>query len=222
MDNNVLSKVLMRLPNLITLFFSLTLVTGFRLLNDRFHWNTAPDFDITDWNDVLVLASFLTTLVFIVTAWLGFSVLIERVPYHGSFGRFLFDTARFSAIFPLLMWSFLAEKPEHFHVYTFGLACWHLAMTIWYAYPYLTQRGTSPTGHVSDLRSHGMISLSYFILGFLSYTLVAKTWPTDPKPGLHIGMVLLTLSVIIVWSVNRLLNLQGRLVNEVKAKELTS
>lgn len=45
METPTLQKVLVRLPNLITLFFSLSLVTGFRLLNDHFHWNTDPQFD---------------------------------------------------------------------------------------------------------------------------------------------------------------------------------
>jgi len=221
METNILSKVLIRLPNLITLFFSLTLVTGFRLLNDRFHWNTAPSFDITEWNDVLVLISFLTTLLFIVTAWLGFSVLIERVPYQGSFNRFLFDTARFSAIFPILMWSFLAESPLHFQLYVWGLAAWHFAMALWYIWPMLFGRAHR-TGHSIDLNSHIVISVIYFGLGLAYYLLIAKQWATAPNNTLRITLVLITMAAIIIWSVDRLLNLQKRLVQEATPKELTT
>ncbi|QHV95976.1 hypothetical protein [Spirosoma endbachense] len=221
MEPTALSKVLVRLPNLITLFFSLTLVTGFRLLNDRFHWNTSPTFDITVWNDVLVLVSFLTTLLFIVTAWLGFSVLIERVPYQGSFNRFLFDTARFSALFPLLMWSFLAESPSHFQVFVWGLATWHLVMAIWYLWPVII-KNTSRTGHSSDMLSHVIISGIYYALGLAYYLLIATKWDTAPNQSLRIGLVLVTMAVIAFWSVNRLRNLEKRLVNESAPKQLTT
>lgn len=221
METNVLSKVLLRLPNLITLFFSLTLVSGFRLLNDRFHWNTAPTFDITHWNDVLVVLSFLATLLFIVTAWLGFSVLIERVPYQGSFNRFLFDTARFSALFPLLMWSFLAESPAHFQVFVWGLSAWHFAMTIWYVWPVLFS-STNRTGHSADLKSHATISAVYFGLGLIYYLLVAKQWATEPNEGLRISLVLITLGTISFWSISRLRGLQKRLLSEAAPKAVTT
>ncbi|GAB2558148.1 hypothetical protein [Spirosoma aerophilum] len=223
MEANTLSKVLVRLPNLITLFFSLTLVTGFRLLNDRFHWNTGPTFDITKWNDVLVLVSFLTTLLFIVTAWLGFSVLIERVPYKDSFNRFLFDTARFSALFPLLMWSFLAESPSQFQVYTWGLATWHLVMAVWYIWPTLFGQ-SQRTGHSADMLSHVIICAVYYALGIAYYLLIARQWDTEPNDSLRIALVLLTLATIVFWSINRLRSLEKRLVTEAlpKEKELTT
>jgi hypothetical protein len=218
METNTLSKVLVRLPNLITLFFSLTLVTGFRLLNDRFHWNTSPSFDFTVWNDVLVVVSFLTTLFFIVTAWLGFSVLMERVPYQGSFNRFIFDTARFSALFPILMWSFLAESPHHFQLYVWALSTWHFAMTIWYVWPIVFNH-SNRTGHSSDLNSHAIICAVYFVLGLAYYLLIKKRWETDPNDTLRITLVLVTLASIFFWSLNRLLGLQKRLVNEAAHKE---
>jgi hypothetical protein len=221
MEATTLSKVLIRLPNLITLLFSLTLVTGFRLLNDHFHWNTAPSFEYTRLNDWLVLLAFITTLFFIVTAWLGFSVLMERVPYKGSFGRFLFDTARFSAMFPLLMWSFLAESPIQFQVYVWGLASWHLVMTLWYVWPIVFNH-TNRTGHSSDMISHGVISGVYFVLGLVFYLLVARNWETDPSPVLRPVLVLVTLGTVITWSANRLLSLQKRLQTEAAAKELTT
>lgn len=221
MEASTLSKVLVRLPNLITLLFSLTLVTGFRLLNDRFHWNTAPTFEFTRLNDLLVLFSFITTLFFVVTAWLGFSVLMERVPYKGSFSRFLFDTARFAAMFPLLMWSFLAESPLQFQIYAWGLAGWHLVMTIWYVWPIVFNH-TNRTGHSSDLISHAVISVVYFSLGLIFYLLIASKWETDPSPVLRPVLVLVTLASVIIWSANRLRNLQNRLISEAAAKELTT
>ncbi|WP_426061841.1 hypothetical protein [Hymenobacter sp. B1770] len=213
MDASTLQKVLVRLPNLITLFFSLTLVTGFRLLNDHFHWNTSPTFDTSSWHDAIVLISFLVTLVFIITAWLGFSTLIERVPYAHSFNRFLFDAARISALFPIIMWSFLADNPTKYQVFVWGLAGWHLFMTSWYVWPLLLGKG-SRTGHRSDLTSHALISAIYFGLGLAFYKLVAQPWPTNPQPNLQLGLVCLTLAVVAVWSVSRLLSLQRRLQRE--------
>jgi hypothetical protein len=213
METNILSKVLLRLPNLITLLFSLTLVTGFRLMNDRFHWNTSPTFDITQWNDTLILLSFLTTFLFIVTAWLGFSVLIERVPYKDNFNRFLFDTARFTALFPLLMWSFTVEFPEKYQLYIWGLSAWHLIMTIWYLWPILFSH-SQRTGYSSDLKSHATIMVIYFILGLAYYLFIAKDWANTPNQTMRVALVLLTLFTIIFWSIRRLRNLQSRLILE--------
>lgn len=212
-----MARVLIRLPNLITLLFSLTLVAGFKLLNDRFHWNTAPSFTLTEWNDVLVLLSFLSTLLFIVTAWLGFNILVERVPYQDSFNRFLFDAARFSAMFPLLMWSFLAET-THYQVFAWGLAAWHLAMVAWYGWPMLISR-IHRTGHSSDMLSHVVASTLYFGLGLAFHQLITKAETPVPNETLRIGLVLATQAVVVGWSVNRLVILQKRLLAEARESE---
>ncbi len=214
-----MARVLVRLPNLVTLLFSLTLVAGFKLLNDRFHWSSAPSFSLSEWNDVLVLLSFLSTLLFIFTAWLGFNILIEQVPYKDSFNRFLFDAARFSAVFPILMWSFLAENPTHFQVFTFGLASWHLAMALWFVWPRLLGR-THRSGHSNDLYSHVTASVVYLALGLVYYQFVAKDWATEPNETLRIGLVLGVLIFLISWSVNRLIILQKRLLAEAVEADL--
>jgi len=216
METSILSKVLIRLPNLITLLFSLILVNGFRLMNDRFHWNTSPTFDITQWNDTLILLSFLTTFLFIITAWLGFSALIERVPYKENFNRFLFDTGRFAALFPINMWCFTVENPEKFQVYIWGLSAWHLIMTLWYLWPLLFKQ-SQRTGFSSDLKSHATIMVIYFILGLIYYVLIAKEWTNAPNETMRVGLDLLTMFTIIFWSVTRLRSLQSRLISEVNA-----
>lgn len=216
MDTNILSKVLIRLPNLITLLFSLTLVNGFRLMNDHYHWNTSPTFDFTNWNDTLILLSFLTTLIFIITAWLGFSVLIERVPYKDNFNRFLFDTVRFSALFPILMWCFTIGTPEKYQVYIWGLSAWHFIMTLWYLWPLLFKQ-SQRTGFSSDLKSHATIMVIYFILGLIYYLIIAIEWTNAPNETMRVGLDLLTMFTIIFWSVNRLRSLQSRLISEANA-----
>ena len=215
---SLMARVLVRLPNLITLLFSLTLVAGFKLLNDRFHWSTAPSFTLTEWNDVLVLLSFLSTLLFIFTAWLGFNILVERVPYKDSFNRFLFDAARFSAMFPLLMWSFLAET-THYQVFAWGLASWHLAMAVWYAWPMLFSR-VHRTGHSNDMLSHVVASVLYFGLGLAFNHLIAKAETSALNETLRIGLVLATQAVVVGWSVNRLVILQKRLLAEATEAEV--
>jgi len=217
MENTILSKVLTRLPNLITLFFSLTLVTGFRLLNDRFHWNTSPAFDITHWNDILILLSFLATFLFIITAWLGFSILIEIVPYKDNFHRFLFDTARFAALFPLLMWSFTVDSPEKYQVFIWGLSAWHLSMTLWYLWPVLLKQAQR-TGHSSDLISHASITAIYFILGLTYYLLVAKDWKTAPNETMRVALDFLSIFTVIFWSVSKVRQIQNRLTPSENAQ----
>lgn len=216
METNILSKVLIRLPNLITLLFSLTLVNGFRLMNDHYHWNTSPTFDITNWNDTLILLSFLTTFLFIITAWLGFSVLIEKVPYKDNFNRFLFDTVRFAALFPILMWCFTIDSPEKYQVYIWGLSAWHLIMTLWYLWPVLF-KDSQRTGFSSDLKSHATIMLIYFILGLVYNVFIAKEWTNAPNETVRVGLDLLTMFTIIFWSIIRLRSLQSRLISEANA-----
>lgn len=214
MDISPASRVAQRIPNLLTLFFSISLVSGFSSLANYFEWRTAPSFDIRDWSDVLVLVGFATTLYFVISVWLAFSVLLERIPYSLNFGRFYFDAARFGLMFAILMWSFLAGQPAHFHHYIFGLAAWHVLMASWYA---LQLRSTQGSVHVErgrDLRIHGLGFLIYAALGVVYYFVVAQAWQESQAQMLYVALVLLTFVIVIARTSTRLLDLRTRVVHE--------
>jgi hypothetical protein len=212
-----ITRILQRLPNLLTLFFSLTLVTGFRTLGDRFHWNSAPSFDLTSWADVLVMAGFITTLFFIVSVWLAFSVLIERNPYTLSFGRFYFDVARFAMLFALLNFAFLADKPAEFHAYIFAMMGWHLLMAGWYMYQISIAPANVRSERSLDLRIHGGAAVIYAILGIVYYLTISRQWEVSQPQTLQGLLVLLTYAIIIGWSYWRLVDLRHRLVTDAAA-----
>jgi hypothetical protein len=207
-------RVALRIPNLLTLFFSISLVLGFSSLANHFNWRTDPSFDIRDWADVLVLLGFLTTLYFVTSVWLAYSVLLERNPYALSFGRFYFDAARFGLMFAILMWSFLAGQPAQFQHYIFGLAFWHLMMAAWYVNQMRATEGSAHAERRRDLRIHGLSCLVYFVLGVVYYYAVASTWVEGQTSWLYVGLVLLTYAVLIISTSRRLSDLRSRVMHE--------
>ena len=214
MEPTSASRVLQRLPNFLTLFFSISMVRGFGLLSDYYHWSTDPVFDIRDVSHVMLLLSYATTLYFVVSVWLAFNVLIERNPYTLNFGRFYFDVARFALMFALLMWSFLVAQPSKFQWYIFGLAVWHLLMAGWYVLQVRSADGDVRRERSRDLRIHGTVSGVYFVIGAIYVVLVAARWDASQPVGLQIGLAVVTFLVVIVWTSQRLAELRMRLLRE--------
>lgn len=208
------SRIVQRMPNLLTLFFSISLVQGFKALSDYYHWTTDPVFNFRDVSHLMMLLSFATTLYFVVSVWLAFNVLIERNPYSLSFGRFYFDVARFALMFALLMWSFLVVQPGKFHWYILGFGAWHLLMAIWYAGQRQTAQGDARRERGRDLRIHGTVSAMYFVLGALYWWLVAARWEASQPVALQIGLALAVFLIVIVWTTQRLADLRMRLLAE--------
>jgi hypothetical protein len=214
MNPSTAVRVTQRIPNLLTLFFSISLVLGFSSLANQFNWRTAPSFDIRVWNDVLTLLGFATTLYFVISVWLAFSVLVERNPYTLSFGRFYFDAARFGLMFAILMWSFLAGVPPYFHYYIFGLAVWHLMMVLWYVNGVRNTSGDLRSERMRDLAIHGLGVLVYAILGIAYYVSVARSWVDGQSQTLYVSFVLVTLAVVVWRTSRRLSELRTRVMQE--------
>ena len=122
MNPDPLARYLMRLPTLITFFFSVMLVTFFRELAVIFQLSTDPKFDWSTPADALILISFLATLFFVVAVWLAYSLLIERFPYTLDYGLFYFDVARFSVLYLVFSFAFLAGHPPSYIYYIVALA----------------------------------------------------------------------------------------------------
>ncbi len=214
MAPNAGDRVAQRIPNLLTLFFSISLVLGFSSLATYFDWRTAPSFSIREWPDVLVLLSFVVTLYFVVSVWLAFSVLLERNPYKLSFGRFYFDAARFGLMFAILMWSFLAGQPAHFQYYVFGLAFWHGMMAAWYIGQMRASTDSVRQERKRDLYTHGLTSLLYLVLAAVYYAAVARQWTDGQSQWLYIGLTLLTLAIVSLLTTRRLSELKARVLLE--------
>ena len=134
MNPDPLVRYLQRLPTLITFFFSVMLVTVFRELSVTFHWTTDPSFDINNPSHILIVVAFLATLFFVVSVWLAYSLLIERFPYTLHYGVFFFDVARFSILFIIFNFAFLAGNPPHYVDYILMLVLWHVMMAGWHAH----------------------------------------------------------------------------------------
>jgi hypothetical protein len=214
MSPTIAVRVTQRIPNLLTLFFSISLVLGFSSLANYFEWRTAPSFDIRDPRDVLVMLGFATTLYFVISVWLAFSVLVERNPYTLSFGRFYFDAARFGLMFAILMWSFLAGEPPYFQHYVFGLAAWHLLMALWYVNQQRGTEGEVRDERMRDLRIHGLGALIYAVLGSAYYLTVARSWVDGQAQTLYVAFVLLTFTVVVLRTSRRLSELRARVLHD--------
>lgn len=211
------ARFLQRLPQFITLFFSITLVNGFRIFADTFHWSTQPTFDFRDPSQLMVAASFILTLFWVVTAWLGYSLLIERYPYTLHFSRFFFDVARFVIMFALINFSFLAGKAESYHIFVFTLAISHLLMTGWHIEQIRNAEGIEQRRErQSDARGHALRFFTYLLLGLLYYFGVAVRSGEGFSEAVHYGIVVMTLVAMTVWNVKRLSELK-----EYALKEMT-
>jgi len=199
-----------RLPQFITMFFSFTMVGFFKNFADTFHFTTAPSFDWKNGSQDLVVAAFFVTLFWIVTAWVGYSMLITRHPYTLDLGRFFFDVARFSLLNFQMSFTFLAAQIAYFQVYIFSIALWHAMMMGWYRW----QAGELPSGaraeQQKDATSHGMRFATYLVLGLLYYFLVALRVGQPGAELLRYVIAGATFVMMTVWNVRRIRELTAR------------
>lgn len=201
-----------RLPQLITMFFSFTMVGFFKTFTDTFHFTTGPAIDWRDPSQVLILVSFLMTLFWIVTAWLGYSVLIERRPYTADLGRFFFDVARFSLLNFQMNFSFLAGQISSFQVYIFSIALWHGMMAGWYVQRFGRAPSEAKDEVHADAASHGVRFATYVALGLVYYFEVALRPDQPGAQVLRIAIAALTFGVMFVWNATRIRNLTVRIL----------
>jgi hypothetical protein len=202
-----------RLPQFITMFFSFTMVGFFKTFTDTFHFTTGPAIDLGNGSQDLVMVAFLATLFWIVTAWLGYSVLIERYPYTADLGRFFFDVARFALLNFQMNFTFLAGQISSFQVYIFGLALWHLLMVGWYA---ARSNQVPKTEHRAearrDIASHGIRCGTYLALGLIYYLAVAGRASQPDAMVLRYVVAGITFVLMTVWNLQRVIELRTRVV----------
>ncbi len=209
------TKFLTHLSQFITFFFTLTLVHGFGRLAAVFEFSTQPSFNLFDPADVVLVASFGLTLFWIVTAWLGYSLLIERYPYTLNFGRFFFDVARFSLLFVLFNFSFLVNTFSYY-AFIFTLAVFHGMMAGWHiSHIRLAAVPNEQAERRNDARDHGLRCLTYLTFGLVFYFGVTLRPEAAFAGIIHYGIVLTTFAAMIIWSLKRLAALKAYAVREV-------
>jgi hypothetical protein len=147
-----------------------------------------------------------------VTGWVGYNVLIERNPYRMNLTRFFFDVFRFALMYSLLLWSFLAEKPDHYYVFLFGITGYHLLMTLWYLYE--IQIVKTATHGAKDLVPHGVAFVIYLALALSYLSAVAGSMDVITKERYHNLIVTATMATIVTWSAGRLSSLLKRIKQE--------
>ncbi len=212
MNPDPIARYLQRLPTLITFFFSIMLVTVFNKLSTLFNWTSGPNFDIRNLNQDLIVVSFIATLFFVVSVWLSFSLLIERFPYSLDYTVFFFDVVRFSVLFMIFNFAFLAGNPPSYWYYIAMLGVFHLLMAGWHTYRLRLIQGEERIERSADIRGHLIRMITYFILAVIYYILVVPGWqPTQPM-ALHAILVVVTSVLLVYWNAMRLV--------EVKAKAL--
>lgn len=217
MNPDPLVRYLQRLPTLITFFFSVMLVTFFRELGSTLHWSTAPDFDIGNPAHVLIVISFVSTLFFVVTVWLAYSLLIERFPYTLDYSVFLFDVARFSLLYMIFNFSFLAGNPPQYVNYIFLLVLWHVMMAGWHAYRLRHIQGAEQAERMADIREHGIRASTYLLLTLIYYFAVTRRWETAQPWVLYFGLVVLTNGLLVYWNATRMSQLRNKAMGASKA-----
>lgn len=220
MNPDPLARYLMRLPTLITFFFSVMLVTFFRELAVIFQLSTDPKFDWSTPADALILLSFLATLFFVVAVWLAYSLLIERFPYTLHYGVFYFDVARFSVLYLIFSFAFLAGHPPNYIYYIVALAVWHLMMAGWHAYRLRHIEGAERTERAADVRGHLLRMGTYLILAIIYYFAVVSAWQGSQPWGLHSAVVVITSLLLVYWNARRLSDMRHKAIEASKAAEL--
>jgi len=217
MNPDPLVRYLLRLPTLITFFFSVMLVTVFREMSTIFHWTTSPSFDIRKLSHGLTVISFVATLFFVVSVWLAYSLLIERFPYTLDYTVFFFDVVRFSVLFMIFNFAFLAGNPPNYWNYMGMLGVFHLLMAGWHSYRLRYIEGVERVERIADVRGHLLRMGTYFTLAIIYYVLVALRWEAAQPWGLHAALVVITSGLLVFWNARRL----GELKNKVlQAQEL--
>ena len=222
MNSDPLVRYLMRLPALITFFFSVMLVTFFRELATVFDLTTNPNFDASTPADALILVSFLATLFFVVAVWLAYSLLIERFPYTLDYGVFYFDVARFSVLYLIFSFAFLAGHPPSYIYYLMTLVLWHLMMAGWHAYRLRHITGTERAERRADMRGHVVRMATYLVIAIAYVLLVVRPWSLAQPWAVHSLLVMLTSTLLVFWNARRLNNVRYKALEASKAAAMTS
>jgi hypothetical protein len=204
MAPDALARYLLRLPTLITFFFSVMLVTVFRELSVTFGWTTAPSFDIGNLGHVLIVLSFAATLFFVVTVWLSYSLLIERFPYTLDYTVFFFDVVRFSVLYMIFNFAFLAGHPPQYLYYPAMLSAFHLLMAVWHGYRLRHTDGVERGERAIDARGHLLRAATYALLAGIYFVTVTVRWPSSQPWSLHALLVVVTSGLLVVWNARRL------------------
>ncbi len=222
MNPDPLARYLMRLPTLITFFFSVMLVTFFRELAVTFQLSTDPKFDWSTPADALILISFLATLFFVVAVWLAYSLLIERFPYTLDYGLFYFDVARFSVLYLIFSFAFLAGHPPSYIYYIVALAVWHLMMVGWHAYRLRHIQGIERSERSADMRGHALRMGTYLVLAVAYYLFVMRVWEATEPWAMQSMFVVLTSALLVFWNARRLNDVRHKAIEASKAADLAN
>jgi hypothetical protein len=214
MTPDAVTRYLNRLPTLITFFFSVMLVTVFRELSVVFDWTRAPSFRPFDLSHVLIALAFAATLFFVVSVWLSYSLLIERFPYTLDYSVFFFDVARFSVLFMIFNFAFLAGRPPQYMHYLAMLGVFHLMMAGWHGYRLRHVAGAERGERAADVRGHLLRAGSYLALAAVYYVLVTLRWEAAEPWALHTALVVGASALLVYWNARRL--------GEMKAKVLAT
>jgi hypothetical protein len=217
MNPDPLARYLQRLPTLITFFFSVMLVTVFREMSTIFHWTTSPSFDIRNPSHVLTVVAFAATLFFVVSVWLAYSLLIERFPYTLDYAVFFFDVVRFSVLFMIFNFAFLAGNPPNYGYYIAALGVFHLLMAGWHTYRLRYIQGAERSERIADISGHLLRMGTYFVLAIIYYVLVALPWEASQPWSLHAALVVITSVLLVYWNARRLGELKHK---ALQAQEL--
>ncbi len=212
MNPDPIARYLQRLPTFITFFFSIALVSVFNKLSVVFNWSTGPTFDIRNISHDLTVIGFISTLFFVVSVWLSYCLLIERFPYTLDYTTFFFDVVRFSVLFMIFNFAFLAGTPPYYGYFVVTLGAFHLLMAGWHSYRLRFIQGEERIERASDIRGHLLRMATYFVIAILYYVLVVLPWQASQPWGLHAALVVITSALLVYLNVRRL--------GEVKVKAL--
>lgn len=200
-------RFLERLPLFIHLFFSLTVIQGFRRFAETFQWASHPQLHYSEPSDVLVPVSFVCALFWIVTDWVAYSWLIERHPYKPNLLRFFIDVLGFSLMFAVINFSFLAGQVDSYHYFIFAMAAWHFLIVFWHgvtAFSEEDQQGTRK----KDAKGHGLRFITYFVLGLIYYFAVSVRVGEPFHEMFRYGVMSATFAAIIAWNTKRVLEVR--------------
>ena len=210
MNPDPIGRYLQRLPTFITFFFSVMLVTVFHELSGIFNWTTGPTFNLRDLNQDLIVISFLATLFFVVSVWLAYSLLIERYPYTLDYTVFFFDVVRFSVLFMIFNFAFLAGNAPYYGYYIAMLGIFHLLMAGWHSYRLWIGVEAERSERSSDIWGHLSRMGTYFLLAILYFVFVALPYHASQPPDMHAAFVIITSGLLVFWSVRRLSELKTK------------
>ena len=210
MNPDPLARYLARLPTFITFFFSVMLVTVFKELASIFAWTTGPSFSILNPAHALITISFLATLFFVIAVWLSYSLLIERFPYTLEYGEFIFDVVRFSVLYMVFNFAFLAGHPPYYFYFIGSLGAFHLLMGGWHAERMRHCEGAERTEHLNDVRGHGMRAGIYFVIAIAYFVTVTLNWQATQSWGVHAAFVVVTSGLLVFWNLKRLMDMRAK------------